>query len=157
MRIHHSHCFYPTDLPPTAFAPLPGRAARAFSAGADERAREGELLLRANGQWPPAVGKVFVVQIDHLETWRVYPDPTDPGRSIVDLDFYVPELPVTESALQHWERNWKLTIDTVINEDFATMAGVQRGLSSGALDSITAGENEPALTAFHRALLANQG
>ncbi len=100
---------------------------------------------------------VFVVQIDHLETWRVYPDPTDPGRSIVDLDFYVPELPVTDSALRHWERNWKLTIDTVINEDFAAMAGVQRGLSSGVLDSITAGANEPALAAFHRALLANPG
>ncbi len=99
---------------------------------------------------------VFVVQIDHLETWRVHPDPADPGRSIVDLDFYVPELPVTDSAVRHWERNWRLTIDTVINEDFAAMAGVQRGLASGVLESITAGQNEPALAAFHQALLAEQ-
>lgn len=95
---------------------------------------------------------VLVVQIDHLETWRVYPDRDDPARSVADLDFYVPELPTTDSALRHWENNWKLTIDTVITEDFAAMAGVQRGLASGAVEHITAGANEPALAAFHRAL-----
>lgn len=96
---------------------------------------------------------VIVVQLDHIETWRIHPDPHDPGRSIVDLDFYLPELPESESALRHWERNWQLTIDTVINEDFDAMAGVQRGLSSGALESITAGSNEPAISMFHTALL----
>lgn len=95
---------------------------------------------------------VFVMQIDHVETWRVTPHPTDPGRSICDLDFYVPDEPVTESSDRHWEKNWKLTIDTVIDEDFAAMAGVQRGLSSGAIDAIRVGANEPALAMFHAAL-----
>lgn len=95
---------------------------------------------------------VFVMQIDHVETWRVTPHPTDPGRSICDLDFYVPDVPATESSERHWEKNWKLTIDTVIDEDFAAMAGVQRGLSSGAIDTIRIGANEPALGLFHASL-----
>jgi phenylpropionate dioxygenase-like ring-hydroxylating dioxygenase large terminal subunit len=95
---------------------------------------------------------VFVMQIDHVETWRVTPHPTDPGRSICDLDFYVPDEPATESSERHWEKNWRLTIDTVIAEDFAAMAGVQRGLASGAIDAIRIGANEPALGLFHAAL-----
>lgn len=95
---------------------------------------------------------VFVMQIDHVETWRVTPDATDPGRSICDLDFYIPDGPLTDSAARHWERNWQLTIDTVIQEDFAAMAGVQRGLRSGALTEIRVGANEPALGMFHDSL-----
>lgn len=96
---------------------------------------------------------VIIVQLDHIETWRISPDPVDPGRSTVDLDFYLPELPTTDSALGHWERSLDLTISTVINEDFAAMAGVQRGLASGVIESIVAGQNEPALTMFHQSLL----
>jgi phenylpropionate dioxygenase-like ring-hydroxylating dioxygenase large terminal subunit len=95
---------------------------------------------------------VFVMQVDHIETWRVTPHPTDPGRSICDLDFYVPDEPASDSFERHWEKNWRLTIDTVIQEDFAAMAGVQRGLASGAIDAIRIGANEPALALFHAAL-----
>jgi len=45
-----------------------------------------------------------------------------------------------------------LTIDTVEHEDFATMAGAQRGLSSGAISQMRFGANEPALIHYHRAL-----
>ena len=95
---------------------------------------------------------VFVMQIDHIETWRVAPDPTDPSRAVCDLDFYIPDGDLTASSRRHWDRNWQLTIDTVLGEDFAAMAGVQRGLSSGAIESIRFGANEPALGLFHAAL-----
>ncbi len=95
---------------------------------------------------------VLVMQIDHIETWRVAPHPTDPHRCVCDLDFFVPDGPMTESAARHWERNWRLTIDTVIDEDFAAMAGVQRGLASGAIAHIRCGANEPALGMYHDAL-----
>jgi hypothetical protein len=95
---------------------------------------------------------VFVMQIDHIETWRVVPDPVDPSRSRCDLDFYVPDEPATASSERHWESNWKLTIDTVLAEDFVAMAGVQRGMVSGAIDTIRVGANEPALGLFHTAL-----
>lgn len=95
---------------------------------------------------------VFVVQVDHLETWRVQPHETDPARSICTLDFYVPNEPATDRSERHWERNWRLTIDTVIQEDFHVMAGVQRGLSSGALGTLRVGANEPALRMYHASL-----
>lgn len=95
---------------------------------------------------------VFVKFDDHIETWRVHPDPTDPGRSVCDLDFYVPDVPATASSERHWENNWQLTIATVEQEDFAAMAGVQRGLASGAMAQLRVGANEPALAMFHAAL-----
>jgi phenylpropionate dioxygenase-like ring-hydroxylating dioxygenase large terminal subunit len=95
---------------------------------------------------------VFVVQMDHIETWRVEPLGTDPSRSVCLLNFYVPDEPATDRSEQHWERNWRLTIDTVIHEDFHAMAGVQRGLASGALDALRVGANEPALGMYHTAL-----
>jgi phenylpropionate dioxygenase-like ring-hydroxylating dioxygenase large terminal subunit len=95
---------------------------------------------------------VFVMQIDHIETWRVAPHATDPSRSICDLDFYIPHAELTESSERHWDRNWQLTINTVLGEDFAAMARVQRGLNSGAIEALRVGANEPALGLFHAAL-----
>ncbi|MCP3855086.1 MAG: aromatic ring-hydroxylating dioxygenase subunit alpha [Actinomycetia bacterium] len=95
---------------------------------------------------------VYVINIDHVETWRVHPHPTDPGLTVVDLDFYVPDGPITESSERHWELNWKLTIDTVRDEDLEAMAGAQRGLASGALEKLTFGANEPALALFHQSI-----
>lgn len=100
---------------------------------------------------------VFIMQLDHIETWRVAPDPHDPGRSICDLDFYVPDDDRSEAIERHWERNWRITIDTVIEEDFAAMAGVQRGLASGAVDAIRFGANEPALGMFHAVVAERVG
>ena len=95
---------------------------------------------------------VFVMQIDHVENWRVTPHPSDPSKSICDLDFYIPEEMTGDDDQEHWEKNWKLTVDTVVNEDFLAMAGVQRGLTSGAFPSINVGANEPALGMFHTIL-----
>ncbi len=95
---------------------------------------------------------VFVMQIDHIELWRVWPNGDDPGRCFCDLDFYVPADPVSESSERHWENNWRLTIDTVEHEDFRAMAGVQQGVASGAIDHVRFGANEPALIMYHQAL-----
>ncbi len=96
---------------------------------------------------------VLVMQIDHVETWRIWPHPDgDPRRSICELDFYVPPGPISEAAQEHWEKNWRLTIDTVEREDFNAMAGVQRGLGSGAINQLRFGANEPALSMFHQSL-----
>jgi len=97
---------------------------------------------------------VFVMQIDHIELWRVWPQGDDPNRSWCDLDFYIPVGPSTESSERHWENNWKLTIDTVEQEDFKAMAGVQQGVASGAIDRVRFGANEPALIMYHQALQA---
>lgn len=95
---------------------------------------------------------VMVVQVDHLETWRIRPVDGVPGRCICELDFYIPPNTMDDRALAHWQRNWDLTIRTVVEEDFHTMKGVQSNLASGALDRLTFGRNEPALALFHAAL-----
>lgn len=95
---------------------------------------------------------VFVVQVDHIELWRTQPVAGEPGRAICELDFFLPPGELSESAERHWLRNWELTINTVIHEDFRAMAGVQANLASGQLDALTFGRNEPALALFHQAL-----
>ena len=95
---------------------------------------------------------VVVVQVDHLETWRIRPVDGDPGRCICELDFYIPPSTMDDRTLTHWERNWDLTIKTVVEEDFLIMAGAQSNLASGTLDRLTFGRNEPALALFHSAL-----
>ncbi len=95
---------------------------------------------------------VIIVQVDHLETWRISPDPDDPGRSVCDLDFYIPDVPATEKSERHWERSWRLTIDTVVEEDFAALATSQTTLETGAVRALRFGANEPALGMFHASL-----
>ena len=46
----------------------------------------------------------------------------------------------------------QLTIATVVNEDFAAMTRVQRGLVSNVASAIRIGSNEPALGMFHTSL-----
>jgi hypothetical protein len=95
---------------------------------------------------------LLVMQLDHIELWRAHPDPVDPGRSWNELTFYVPDVPPTDSSERHWQRCWDLTIDTVLAQDFAMMAEVQRGLAAGVLGDLHVGANEPALGLFHAAL-----
>jgi hypothetical protein len=52
------------NAPRDPFAPEAGRATAAFGADAASRVSQGEAILRANGQWPPKDGEIYVVQID---------------------------------------------------------------------------------------------
>lgn len=124
---------------------------RTFTALADEPPERWDLVPHCALAYVLFPNTVFVMLFDHVETWRVAPHPSDPGRSITDLDFYVPA-DADADGDEHWERNWRLTVDTVIAEDFPAMAGAQRGLASGAIDAIRVGANEPALGFYHAAL-----
>ncbi len=95
---------------------------------------------------------VFVVQVDHVETWRVYPIGNGVDECIMYLDFYVPNRIDSDSARRHWERNMDLTIRTVCEEDFPACEGMQRGFTSGAQTHAIYGRNEPALAHFERAV-----
>ena len=95
---------------------------------------------------------VFVMQADHIETWRVYPAQDRTDRCKMYLDFYIPEPATTESARGHWDRNMDLVIQTVREEDFPTGEDIQRGLKSGAQEHLTYGRNEPALAHFQNAI-----
>ncbi len=96
---------------------------------------------------------VFVMQGDHLETWRVFPaGKTNHSRMAVSL--YTPEPVVSDKAAAYWARNMALLLDTVQQEDFPVGENIQRGFSSGAQTHISYGRNEPALGHFHASIAA---
>ena len=95
---------------------------------------------------------VVIVQIDHLEIFRIYPVTGKVDESRVYFEFYIPEPATTEKAVEHWRRNLDLTVRTIEEEDFPTGEGIQAGLGSGANRQIVYGRNEPALQHFERTI-----
>ena len=95
---------------------------------------------------------VFIMQGDHLETWRVYPEGNDPDASQMYVSLYTPEPALTDKARRHWDANMDLLLATVENEDFPLGENIQRGFHAGAQDCITYGRNEPSLAHYHTAI-----
>jgi phenylpropionate dioxygenase-like ring-hydroxylating dioxygenase large terminal subunit len=95
---------------------------------------------------------VFIMQGDHVETWHVYPSGDGINESTMRVSFYTPDQPSTEKARLHWDRNFKLLMDTVELEDFPLAEGIQRGFHSPAQEAIHFGRNEPALQHFHKSV-----
>ena len=93
---------------------------------------------------------VIVMQADHAEVWRIFPDPERLDTSVVRLDFYIPEPATTDSARDHWDRNLELVLRTVEEEDFPTGEGIQAGFRAGAQAEVVYGRNEPALQHWQR-------
>ena len=95
---------------------------------------------------------VLIVQGDHIETFRVFPDGENTDSAKMYVSLYTPEITASESARRHWERNMKLLLDTVESEDFEVGQKAQIGFYSGAQQHIVFGRNEPALAHYHQAI-----
>lgn len=95
---------------------------------------------------------VFVMQGDHVETWRVFPAKNRVDECVMYLDFYIPEPATTESAKGHWARNMDLAIRTVVVEDFTISESMQQRFASGANEHLTTGLNEPALAHYEHCI-----
>lgn len=92
-------------------------------------------------------------QLDHVELWRVYPDPAgDPGCCVTEVSLYIPQPATTDKARAHWDANMQLAINAVVQEDFPVAEAIQQGLRSGAQTHLTFGRHEPALIHFHQQL-----
>ena len=93
---------------------------------------------------------VLVMQGDHAEIWRIFPDANRSDSSVIHLDFYIPQPAETDSARGHWDRNLELVLRTVEDEDFPTGEGIQSGFRANAQTEIVYGRNEPALQHWQR-------
>lgn len=93
---------------------------------------------------------LFIVQGDHVETWRICPDGDDPDACIVEASLFTPEPADSEKARLHWDRNWALLLRTVYEEDFPLGETIQQGFHAGAQERIVYGRNEPGMINFHR-------
>lgn len=94
---------------------------------------------------------VFIMQGDHLETWRVYPG-ANVDEAVMRVSLYTPEPAETDKAKAYWDRNMDLLMATVMEEDFPLARNIQRDFHSGAQAALTFGANEPALAHFHRSV-----
>lgn len=98
---------------------------------------------------------ILMYQRDHIETWRITPHPTDPSRCTAEFDLYIPKGETGDASQKYWERCWQLIINTILEEDFAMMLGVQRGVSAGVIDHVKIGANESGVKMYHEAI--NEG
>jgi phenylpropionate dioxygenase-like ring-hydroxylating dioxygenase large terminal subunit len=96
---------------------------------------------------------ILVWQGDHFELWAAYPGGDPAHCSIRILSLTTPQT-ATEEYRARWDKNWKILLDTVQQEDWAISKRVQAGIPYLAEDRIVFGRNEPALQHFHGQLRA---
>ena len=93
---------------------------------------------------------VLIWQIDHFEFWTVRPDAKAVDRCRTSVRYLIPSADLVERERARWDKNWKIIMDTVKQEDWPNAAGIQAGLETQ--ETFVFGRNEPALQHFHRSL-----
>ncbi len=100
---------------------------------------------------------ILIVQGDHVELARIFPNEGKIDRAIMELALYVPQAPATDEERTHWDKNMQLVLDVVTGEDFPVARSIQRGLASGAQSHVAYGRNEPAMIHYHRSMCSVLG
>jgi phenylpropionate dioxygenase-like ring-hydroxylating dioxygenase large terminal subunit len=92
---------------------------------------------------------MFLEVGDHATLFAVHP--RSPGESLVHALMLIPEAPASDKARAHWDENVRIFWEA-IDEDFAMMASIQRGLGSGANRALRFGASEHMAAAFHESV-----
>ena len=95
---------------------------------------------------------IILWQGDHFESWFVFPEGENPARSASRVQLLAPTPTASDAEQRHWDQNWKVLMDTVLNEDFVVARAAQEGFAAGGQSHLTFGRNEPALQHYHRSL-----
>ncbi len=90
---------------------------------------------------------ILVIQSDHLEAYRIFPDPDRTNRCRLEIAI----LALRDRRAEDWRRVMDLLVG-VVEEDFAIGEGIQRNFNSGALPRVVYGRFEQALEHFHRSV-----
>jgi phenylpropionate dioxygenase-like ring-hydroxylating dioxygenase large terminal subunit len=91
---------------------------------------------------------VLVWQSDHFEAWSIFPDGA-PDRMVARAALLAPTAPVTADETLHWDKNWKVLMDTVQQEDWAVAKTIQDNIAAGARPDAVFGRQEATLQHFH--------
>jgi phenylpropionate dioxygenase-like ring-hydroxylating dioxygenase large terminal subunit len=88
---------------------------------------------------------MFLLIDDHASMFAIWPRAV--GHSEVHAITLIPELPRSDRARQHWDRNVKIFFDALM-EDFVQMESMQSTFASGANTHLTFGRSEYTSAAF---------
>ena len=85
---------------------------------------------------------------DYVNLMVLMPQAVD--RTLVEDFMLIPEAPVTDEEIDHWERSWTLLDEGVFaGEDYRAAALGQAGLSTGSLEHLTLGTLETGIHHFY--------
>ncbi|UYP18677.1 aromatic ring-hydroxylating dioxygenase subunit alpha [Rhodococcus sp. Z13] len=90
----------------------------------------------------------------HIELLTFRPTGADPGEAIMEMRILAPS--IEDSGLEaghwhkRWEKNWKILVSILHDEDFPILDGSQRALSSLDAGTMLLGRNELAGHLFRR-------
>lgn len=104
------------------------------------------LRLHANVLFLVFPNTLVLVQPDHAAVLSVFPEGPDKTRLCTYTA--VPEPAVTEKARAYWDANNAILYGAT-DEDFTMGESIQKGMASGANESVVFGSFEHALTHFH--------
>jgi|SRR5215469_753135 len=85
---------------------------------------------------------VLVMQTDHAEVYRIFPDHDYPNHCTTVVSVLAPE------PAPRWAKTLDLLLG-VVEQDFAIGEGIQRNFESGAIREVVYGRYEGALEHFH--------
>jgi phenylpropionate dioxygenase-like ring-hydroxylating dioxygenase large terminal subunit len=92
----------------------------------------------------------------HFELLTFRPHPTDPTRSRMEMRLVVPTVEDSGMAPERWEhvwdKNWKILLAVLHQEDFPLLRGSQAGMASADAGPMLLGRNEVVNQIFHREL-----
>ena len=88
---------------------------------------------------------ILVMQSDHAEVYRIFPDAAHVGESVTAISILAPQ------PSPRWSRTMDLLLG-VVDQDFTLGEGIQHGFESGAIRKVMYGRYENALEHFHRSI-----
>lgn len=124
---------------------------KSFDTIRDQPFEEVDMLPHVAVNYQIFPNTVGVWQGDHFEFWTAYPGPT-PDSCRVRILFMTPPASTGPAYQARWDRNWKIMIDTVQDEDWAISRDIQKNLPFAHDPELVAGANEPGLQHFHHVL-----
>lgn len=95
---------------------------------------------------------VLVWQSDHFEVWSVFPDPEAPIGMVARASLLAPQRATSDEETLHWDKNWKILMKTVLEEDFVIAKTMQKGFQTGARSHAVFGRQEATLQHYHLTL-----
>ncbi|MEV5651108.1 aromatic ring-hydroxylating dioxygenase subunit alpha [Nocardia sp. NPDC052254] len=97
-----------------------------------------------------------LIQPDHVELLTFRPHPSDPGMCRMEMRIIAPTMAamgVDEQVwTKRWNKNWKILLEVLHQEDFPLLRSAQLALSSADAGPLVLGRNEIANHLFRREL-----